>query len=470
MAKQRNPSRGFSPSSAGIGQQIMYTPEWADIDFADFQGLDMNLVNQNAQFAQEVANKRLDEVLKKRDALLESVKLHKRYDELQGQLDNKMSSIIDNMGNLQLSDSANYTALNSRLIKAKNDPVLQGAIESSEQAKAYEKFKFEKPEIEDQPWNDRNKGNYKRFLNGETNDFSFLPIYKEYDVETKADEFAKAVPADVQAAIVKYGVSGYSLQEKAVSDKSVGRILEAFKPLKQRLMQDPEFISWYKRRGDYEKTRGGSIDDVINDIFKSAAAKYGTTTPTVKLGMPQADPGINVGINLSENTRAQARFEAEQAAGFPSVTGKGKTSEEKLPDNYIVYEDKVIQKRGKPLTEDQRTAAVKNAAKIFKGYTDKEGKFVPYGKDNPIKYYVKDNLGALIPAPIATVKEKTFEPTGNFEKSDKGVLIEFGNGSTKKWRQVSQEFFEKAIGADEYTGASDGNTSDEALMEKYIKK
>ena len=430
----------------------MYTPEWADIDFADFQGLDMNLVNQNAQFAQEVANKRLDEVLKKRDALLESVKLHKRYDELQGQLDNKMSSIIDNMGNLQLSDSANYTALNSRLIKAKNDPVLQGAIESSEQAKAYEKFKFEKPEIEDQPWNDRNKGNYKRFLNGETNDFSFIPIYKEYDIQTKADDFAKQVPADVLNAIVKYGV--YGLQEKAVEDKSVGRILEAFKPLKQGLMQDPEFISCYNRRGDYEKTRGGSIDNVINDIFKSAAAKYGTTTPTVKVGMPREDVDLGARIRVAEASRDAQRFAAEKEAGFPSVTGKEKTSEKKLPDNYIVYEDKVIQKRGKPLTEDQRTAAVKNAAKIFKGYTDKEGKFVPYGKDNPIKYYVKDNLGALIEAPIATVKEKTFEPTGNFEKSDKGVLIEFGNGSTKKWRQVSQEFFEKAIGADEYTPGS----------------
>lgn len=456
MARQRNPSGTFYPAPAGIGQQIMYTPEWADIDFADFQGLDMNLVNQNAQFAQEVANKRLDDVLKKRDALLESVKLHKRYDELQGQLDNKMSSIIDNMGNLQLSDSANYTALNSRLIKAKNDPVLQGAIESSEQAKAYEKFKFEKPEIEEQHWNDRNKGNYKRFLNGETNDFSFLPIYKEYDLQTKADEFAKAVPADVQNAIVKYGV--YGLQEKAIEDKSAERLLKAFNDYKQGLMQDPEFMSWAKRRGDYEKTRGSSIDNVINNIFKSSAAKYGTTTPTVKVGMPREDVDFGAKIRKAEANRDAQRFAAEKEAGFPSVTGKGKTSEEKLPDNYIVYEDKVIQKRGKPLTEDQRKAAMTNAAKIFKGYTDKKGEFVPYGDKNPIKYYVKDNLGALLEAPKPITTEKVFEPTGNFEKSDKGVLIEFGNGSTKKWRQVSQEFFEKAIGADEYTGSTTTGT------------
>jgi hypothetical protein len=37
------------------------------------------------------------------------------------------------------------------------------------------------------------------------------------------------------------------------------------------------------------------------------------------------------------------------------------------------------------------------------------------------------------------------------------VLIEFSNGPVKKYRQVSQEFFEKAIGASEYS--ADGTSS-----------
>ena len=453
MARQRNPSRGFSPSSAGIGQQIMYTPEWADIDFADFQGLDMNLVNQNAQFAQEVANKRLDEVLKKRDALLESVKLHKRYDELQGQLDNKMSSIIDNMGNLQLSDSANYTALNSRLIKAKNDPVLQGAIESSEQAKAYEKFKFEKPEIEDQPWNDRNKGNYKRFLNGETNDFSFIPIYKEYDIQTKADDFAKQVPADVLNAIVKYGV--YGLQEKAVEDKSVGRILEAFKPLKQGLMQDPEFISWYNRRGDYEKTRGGSIDDVINNIFKSSAAKYGTTTPTVKVGMPREDVDLGARIRVAEAGRDAERFAAEKAAGFPSVTGKG--TAEKEPETYIDFSTGVAKVKGKALTEGQSKSLV--------------GNFLTKLSPQVVPFFEKGNTeGQYKKATPDAVLDKAFQPTGNVITTNEGLRFEYSDGAGGlKYRFVPKQYFEQTTGVPVVSIVSGSSTTPTGTVPSYLE-
>jgi hypothetical protein len=460
MARQRNPSGAYSPSSAGIGQQIMYTPEWADIDFADFQGLNMNLINQNAQFAQEVANKRLDEVLKKRDALLESVKLHKIQSGIQDQLDNKLASIIDNMGQLQLSDAANYTALNTNLMRAKNDPVLQGAVKSSTDATAYEKMKFENPEIADQPWNNENEQAYQRFLRGETNDFSFTPVYKEYDVQTKSDAFVKDLPADMQNAIIKYGM--YGLQEKAVEDKSVARVQKAFEPFKQGLMQDPAFISWYNRRDKYEKQNGRSIEDVISNIFKSSATRYATTTPTVKEGMPRENPDIGARIRIAEASRDAQRFAAEKEAGFPSLTGKSKA--EKEPDNFIDYGEKIIKKRGAKLTDTEKAEAVKEASKIFKGYTNKKGEFVPYDAvNNPIKYYVKDNAGNLVAASpeIAGPPGKNvtpFEPTGKFEKSDKGVLIEFSNGPVKKYRQVSQEFFEKAIGASEYS--ADGTTTD----------
>jgi len=404
MARQRNPSGGFSPSSAGIGQQIMYSPEWADIDFADFQGLNMGLINQNAQFAQEVANKRLDEVLKQRDAILEKVKLHKRFDDLQGQLDNKLGSIIDNMGQLQLSDSANFTSLNTSLIKAKNDPVLQGAVQASQDAMSYEKMKFEKPEIAEQPWNNANEGNYQKFLRGETNDFTFNPIYKEYDLQTKADEFAKAVPADVQNAIVKYGL--YGLQEKAIEDKSAGKLLTAFNSFKQGLMQDPEFQSWAKRRGDFEKTRGSSIDDVINNMFKSSAAKYGTTTPTVKVGMPREDVDISTGIQLSENARAQARFNAERNAGFPSVTGSTKETKPSL----VNYTDTNIVTNGKPMDDKSQVNAIKN-------YIGRSTNITKEGKVSKTPINVLGLTGG-----IKQYNQDKFTVTGNFRDNGDGTI------------------------------------------------
>ena len=409
MARQRNLSGGFSPSSAGIGQQIMYTPEWADIDFAEFKGLDMNLVNQNAQFAQEVANKRLDEVLKKRDALLESVKLHKIQSGIQDQLDSKLASIIDNMGQLQLSDAANYTALNTSLIRAKSDPVLQAAVKSSADATAYEKAKFEKPEIAEQPWNNANELAYQKFLKGETNDFSFNPIYKEYDVQAKADEFAKQVPADVLNAIVKYGV--YGLQEKAVEDKSVGRILTAFNPFKQGLMQDPEFMSWYKRRGAYEQTRGGSIDDVINNMFKSAAAKYGTTTPTVKVGMPREDVDLGARIRVAEAGRDAQRFAAEKAAGFPSVTGSAKTPKSSLVD----YENTSIVINGDKMEKDQKINAITNY--LGRSVTN-DAKKAPPQITGLQEIDKKGQIKTLGPVTY----DATYKPTGNFTDNGDGTV------------------------------------------------
>ena len=430
MAKQRNPSRGFSPSSAGIGQQIMYTPEWADIDFADFQGLDMNLVNQNAQFAQEVANKRLDEVLKQRNAILEKVKLHKRFDDLQGQLDNKLGSIIDNMGQLQLSDSANFTSLNTSLIKAQNDPVLQSAVNASTDAIAYEKMKFEKPEIADQPWNNANEGSYQKFLRGETNDFTFNPIYKEYDLQTKADEFAKAVPPDVQNAIVKYGV--YGLQEKAIEDKSAGRLLKAFNDYKQGLMQDPEFMSWAKRRGAFEGTRGSSIDNVINNIFKSSAAKYGTTTPTVKVSMPREDVDLGARIRVAEASRDAQRFAAEKEAGFPSLTGKSKA--EKEPETYIDFSTGKASVKGEKLTEGQAKSLV--------------GNFLTKLSPQVVPFFEKgETEGQYKKATPDAVLDAAFQPTGNVITTNEGLRFEYSNGARGvKYRFVPKQYFEQTTG------------------------
>ena len=50
-------------STSSIGQQDMFNPTWANIDFANFQGLDMNLIDRNAEYTQNIANKRLFSII-----------------------------------------------------------------------------------------------------------------------------------------------------------------------------------------------------------------------------------------------------------------------------------------------------------------------------------------------------------------------------------------------------------------------
>ena len=420
MSQRRNQAGMFPGAFGGfsrIGEQEMYDPTWANIDFADFQGLNMGLINQNAQFAQEVANDRLKDILKQRDAILDKVKLHKRYSDLQGQLDNKLGSIIDNMGNVQLSDAANYTALNTNLIKTKNDPVLQNAVKVSEEAMAYEKYKSEHPEIADQAWNNgglenNNEINFQRFLRGETNDFQFNPVYKEYDLQAKADAFAKDLPAEERNSIEKYGV--YGLQEKAVEDKSVARVQQAFEGFKQGLMQDPEFMSWYNRRGKYEQNRGGSIDDVINNMFKSSAARYGTSTPNIKVSMPRENPDIGTGIQLAENARAQGRYNAEVAAGTLGG-GSGNNSAGVQPQIDYINNSVTPVNSKSALTQKEVTNSLTN---MLLNSTAGTGGFTVYNNTiDGVK--AKTTRGEEI-----KYNPNDFEPTGSFSESKGKVYIE----------------------------------------------
>ena len=222
-------------------------------------------------------------------------------------------------------------------------------------------------------------------------------------------------------------------------------------------MQDPEFMSWYNRRGNYEKTRNSSIDDVINGMFKSAAAKYGTTTPTVKVGMPREDVDLGARIRKEEADRDAERFAAEKKAGFPSVTGAGKA--EKEPNNYINYGDKRIYKEGTKLTETEK----KNLMTT-----------VLSGGKTGIPDYIMDANNNLKLAPAPIEGEAGYTPTGFFQQKEiplvgggRGVtvLVELSNGlkganRKVKYKPVQKEYFEKAIGASEYTGAPAAGNED----------
>ena len=460
MAKKNAYLGNYGNNTSGIGDQDLYNPAWANIDFADFQGLNMGLVNQNAQFAQEVANDRLKEVLKQREAILDKVKLHKRFSDLQGQLDNKLGSIIDNMGNVQLSDAANYTSLNTNLIKAKNDPILQSAVKVSEEAMAYEKYKSEHPEIADQAWNNgglenNNEINFQRFLRGETNDFQFNPVYKEYDLQAKADAFAKDLPAEERNSIEKYGV--YGLQEKAVEDKSVARVQQAFEGFKQGLMQDPEFMSWYNRRGKFEQNRGGSIDDVINNMFKSSAARYGTTTPNVKVSMPQTRVDFSAGIQADENARAWGRYNAELAAG---TLGGGKGTADNTQVSSVNYGNKSISLGKDKMEEKEKRFAIEEyldkAVIITK---DKDGKKVINKPkvEGLQELSSKDKVNKLAPVEYS----KAYKPTGNFKDNGDGtVSIELTDKITEKktgYVKVQKNNFEQSITGNRGNISTTGN-------------
>ena len=202
-------------------------------------------------------------------------------------------------------------------------------------------------------------------------------------------------------------------------------------------------------------------------MFKSAAAKYGTTTPTVKVGMRREEVDLGARIRKAEADRDAERFAAEKKAGFPSVTGKEKTPD--LPDNYINYDASGITKFGKPY---KKTDKANLMTTVLSG-----------GKKGIPDYTIdaNDNL-ALAPAPITG--EAAYKPTGYFRQKEiplvgggRGVtvLVELSNGLSGankkvKYKPVEKEYFEKVIGASEYTGATSENTSDEALMDKYITK
>lgn len=441
---QRRSQAGMFPGAYGgfsrIGEQEMYDPVWTNIDFADFQGLDMNMINQNAQFSQEVANKRMENILQEQKAILEKVALHKRDADLQSQLENKLSSIIDNMGNLQLSDMANYTSLNTNLMKAKNDPVLLNAIKSSEDAKAYEKLKLSNPSIETQPWNNENEAAYQRWLRGETNEFTLSPVYKEYDLQTKSDEFAKDLPPDVKEYIQNYGM--YGLQEKAVEDKTAGKVYNALQIFKQGLMQDPEFQSWYKRRGSFESAQGNSIDNVIDNMFKSSATRFGTTEPKIKVGMPQTKPDIRTRIDLDENARAQARFEAEKAAGFTSGTESGNQTNVGTPGiDYNFQKINVMNPKGKvaPLTEADKVSALRFVLQDLKSAKDatKTPALIKNGQNE------KNKGGDL------TRYDNTMSPTGVFYTDNKNpnkILVQVKNPDGALYDvQVPKSTFENKL-------------------------
>jgi hypothetical protein len=298
MAKQYKPT---------YADNNYFDINFANVDFADFKPVDMNLLADNAQFAQEVANKRLDALMEERKKLVDEVKLNKRFDSVQQDLLSKLDSVISNAGNVQLSDNANYTKLNSNLIRIQTDPVLKNSIYTSEQAKKYSEILEKNPNLEKQPWNDPNYIAYQKFINGYTNDFEFKPIYKEVDYLPVWDEFFSKLPKNEQTAIVKYGANGIAQAKEEGFDKD--QLIQKIQDYKQFVTNNNSDIkSNLERRGLWAQSQGLNsqeyIENFLNEGITASASKFAGVNRSIT--QPQVDVNKEFALRQQSENRIAA--------------------------------------------------------------------------------------------------------------------------------------------------------------------
>jgi len=303
----------FSPNTS-VAEQILLNPTFANIDFADFQGLNMNLIDRNAEYSQNIANRRFEEMVQAQNQLLENVKLNQKFDYLEKDLQNKLASVIDNAGNVQLSDNANFNKLNTSLISLKTDPQLKRAVYSSEQARKMQEILQKDPNIQNRPWDAPAINQYKAFLNGETNDFELTPVYKDVDLVPVWDEFFKGLPKNQQENLQKYGP--YGLVQAKEEGRDIGDLIEKIEVFKNyTILNNPEITSNLTRRADYYGKQGlnpeETINNYINNSLQASASKFAgisKTISSVQMNPNQSGRMQQEGLNISrQNALTSAR-------------------------------------------------------------------------------------------------------------------------------------------------------------------
>ena len=295
-------------STSSIGQQDMFTPTWANIDFADFQGLNMNLIDRNAEYTQNIANKRFEEMVQAQSQLLENVKLNQKFDYLQKDLENKLASVIDNAGNVQLSDNANFNRLNTNLISLKADPQLKRAVYSSEQARKMQEILQTDPTLEKRLWDAPAVINYRKFLNNETNDFELTPIYKNVDLTAVWDPFFSKLPADQQEVLRDYGT--YGLVQAKKDGRDVDELIKSIEDFENfTIKNNAEIVSHLERRGNYEKAINPNLDknqfinDYIKESLRASASKFAGVSNTIS--SVGTKPDATMGLEWAREGRMQ---------------------------------------------------------------------------------------------------------------------------------------------------------------------
>lgn len=337
-------------STSSIGQQDMFTPTWANIDFADFQGLNMNLIDRNAEYTQNIANKRFEEMVQAQTKLLEDVQLDKRFDYLEKDLQNKLASVIDNAGNVQLSDNANFNKLNTSLISLKTDPQLKRAVYSSEQARKMQEILQNDPTLEKRLWDAPSVDAYRKFVKGETNDFELKPIYKNVDLTSFwYDEFFKGLPKTQQESLKKYGQ--YGLIQAKQEGYDIGNLQEKIDRFKNfTIKNNPEIVSHLERRGNYEEAinpnvdKNQFIDNYINESLSAAASKVAGVSNTIS------------SIQMNPNKVGEM-----QQQGLDNAAGR---SYSQIPKNIKRQGFTLLDQRNKKVPEETQTAYENTLKKI----------------------------------------------------------------------------------------------------------
>ena len=333
----------FSPNNS-VAEQILLNPTFANIDFANFQGLDMNLIDRNAEYTQNIANKRFEEMVQAQTKLLEDVQLDKRFDYLEKDLQNKLASVIDNAGNVQLSDNANFNKLNTSLISLKTDPQLKRAVYSSEQARKMQEILQNDPTLEKRLWDAPSVDAYRKFVKGETNDFELKPIYKNVDLTSFwYDEFFKGLPKTQQESLKKYGQ--YGLIQAKQEGYDIGNLQEKIDRFKNfTIKNNPEIVSHLERRGNYEEAinpnldKNQFIDNYINESLSAAASKVAGVSNTIS----------SVGMNPNQAGRMQQQ-------GLDNAAGKISSQ---IPSD--------IKRQGYTLLDQKNKALNKNTQDLYK--------------------------------------------------------------------------------------------------------
>jgi hypothetical protein len=401
MSQRRNQAGMFPGAFGGfsrIGEQEMYDPTWANIDFADFKGLDMDLISRNAEYTQNIANKRYEEMMKAQEKLLEEVKLGKRFGYLEDELRNKTSAIIENAGNVQLSDNANFTKLNSGLISLKHDPSLKQALYSTEQAKKAKEIFDKDPTIESRPWDAPMYNKYKAFLEGKTNDFELSPVYKNVDLYSVWDGFFKGLDKKEQDTLTKYGT--YGLMQAKTEGRDVGQLIEKIQRFKDNeIKNNPEIKSHLKRRADYLFRTSGipeeqSTEDYLNETIMAAATKNENVNNTIE--SVEMDPNASgrfqarQATNSSSSSSSNSNSGSGSGSGPYSLIGTAVMQGNKAAPKPLQQELKTklnAEATTRLLAKNRESLKEEDITKVHPAYVDNDGNYVvkvDYKKYDPV--------------------------------------------------------------------------------------
>lgn len=379
----------------------------ANIDFGDYISPDTRLIASNAAYAQQVANKRLEDLMEERQKIIDVVKLDKRFAQLQGQLTGQLDSLVEQASQSQLSDNANFTKFNTGLIKVKSDPAIQNALRSTEYAKAYADMRIKSPEIVDKPYlNGGNERDFLRFQNGETDEFILKPVYKEPKWQEEIFKFVKEMPDEEKEVFRNLGSAVYQEKTKGKTAEDIKARTSQF--ANYLLNSNAETASHFRRMQQFGYNPISEIQQAIN----AAADQY--KNESITLSNMQANP--NVITPYQQQSLAISRMNAETSRMNALDRIGGEERPEGRGSSFVDYNNREIFMKGKkePISDTDRQF------KMQKLLID--SKQSGTGRD-PI--LLSDTKGTIAKENNNNIRYNiNYSPTGDFYEQDNSVFVE----------------------------------------------